>query len=64
MVNEGAGSPMSDEAVKSVQESVSDSLETLVGNYQSAIEDANSDGDVDRELRGISHTDDVIDYEN
>ena len=64
VADEGAGLSLSDEARESVRESVTGSLEDLVWDRYGEISQSDSDGDIDRELRGIPHADDKVDYDN
>ena len=54
VVDESAGSPMSDEASGSVQENVAGSLEDLVQDKYDYISKNDLDGNIEREIRRIS----------
>ena len=64
VVDESAGSSMSDEAVESVQENVAGSLEDLVQDKYDYISKNDLDGNIEREIRGIPYVDKDIDYDN
>ncbi len=64
VADEGAGLSLSDEARESVRESVAGSLEDLVWDRYDEISQSDSDGDIDRELRGIPDVDKRVDYDN
>ncbi len=64
VANEGAGFPLSDEARESVRESVAGSLEDLVWDKYNEISQSDLDKNVEREIRGIIHVDDNVDYDN
>ena len=64
MINEGAGLTVSDEAAKSVQENVSDSMEDLMWDTYDVISKKDLDGNIEREIRGIPYADESIDYDN
>ena len=63
-VDESAGSSMSDEATKSVQENVAGSLEDLVQDKYDYISKNDLDGNIEREIRGIPYVDKKIDFNN
>ena len=62
VVSEGAGTSMSGEAVASVQENVADSLENLVWDKYNEISQNDLDKIIEREINGIPHVDDNVDY--
>ena len=64
VANEGAGFPLSDEARESVRESVAGSLEDLVWDKYNEISQSDLDKNVEREIKGIIHVDDNVDYDN
>ena len=64
VVNEGAGTSVSDEAVESVQENVSDSMEDLMWDMYGMISKKDLNGNIEREIRGIPYVDERIDYDN
>ena len=64
VVDESAGSSMSDEAAESVQESVVGSLEDLVWDKYNEISQSDPDKNIEREIRGIPYVDKNIDYDN
>ncbi len=64
VANEGAGFPLSDEARESVRESVAGSLEDLVWDKYNEISQSDLDKNVEREIRGIIHVDENVDYDN
>ncbi len=55
---------MSDEAVASVQENVSDSLEDLVLDRYNKISQSDPDKNIEREINGIPRVDDNVDYDD
>ncbi len=64
VVSEGAGTSMSDEAVATVQENVADSLENLVWDKYDEISQNDLDKNIEREINGIPHVDDNVDYDD
>ena len=64
VADEEAGLPLSDEARDSVQESVIDSTEDLMWDMYGVIREKDLDGNIVREINGIMHTDDDVDYDN
>ncbi len=64
VADEGAGLPVSDEAAKSVQENVSDSVEDLMWDMYGVISKKDLDGNIEREIRRIPYVDENIDYDN
>ena len=64
VIDESAGSSMSDMAAESVQESVVGSLEDLVWDKYNEISQSDPDKNIEREINGIPHVDDNIDYDD
>ncbi len=64
VVDESAGSSMSDEAAESVRENVAGSLEDLVQDKYDYISKNDPDKNIEREIRGIPYVDKNIDYDN
>ncbi len=64
VADEGAGLSLSDEARESVRESVAGSLEDLVWDKYDEISQSDLDKNIEREIRGIIHVDDNVDYDN
>ena len=64
VADEGAGLSLSDEARGSVRESVAGSLEDLVWDKYDEISQSDLDKNIEREIRGIIHVDDNVDYDN
>ncbi len=64
VIDESAGSSMSDMAAESVQESVVGSLEDLVWDKYNEISQSDPDKNIKREINGIPHVDDNIDYDD
>ena len=64
VVDESAGSSMSDEAAESVRENVAGSLEDLVWDKYNEISQCDPDKNIEREIRGIPYVDKNIDYDN
>ncbi len=64
VADKGAGLPLSDEARKSVRESVAGSLEDLVRDKYDEISQSDLDKNIEREIRGIPHVDKNVDYDN
>ena len=64
VADEGAGLSLSDEARESVRESVAGSLEDLVWDKYDEISQSDLDKNIVREINGIMHTDDDVDYDN
>ena len=64
VANEGAGLSLSDEARESVRENVAGSLEDLVWNKYNEISQNDQDKNIEREINGIPHVDDNVDYDN
>ncbi len=64
VIDESADTPMSDEAVASVQKNVADKLDYIVQDRLSEISQSDLDKNVVREIEGIPHVDDNVDYNN
>ncbi len=64
VVNDSANISLSDEAVESIQDSVIDELESFIDHRYNEISQSDSDKNVEREIRGIIHVDDNVDYDN
>ena len=64
VADEGAGLSLSDEAVESIQGNVIDELESFIDDRYNEISQSDSDKNVEREIRGIIHVDDNVDYDN
>ena len=64
VADEGAGFSLSDEARESVQDNVIDELESFIDDRYDEIYQSDSDKNVEREIRGIIHVDDNVDYDN
>ena len=64
LANEGAGLSLSDEAVENVRESVAGSLEDLVWDKYNEISQNDQDKNIEREINGIPHIDDNVDYDD
>ena len=64
VVDEGAGLSLSDEARESVRESVAGSLENLVWYKYDEISQSDLNKNIVREINGIMHVDDGVDYDN
>ena len=64
VVDESAGSPMSDEASGSVQENVIERMENQVQELSDEIEEKDLDGNIKREIYRVSDADKTIDYDN
>ena len=64
VIDESAGSSMSDVAAESVQESVVGSLEDLVWDKYNEISQSDPDKNIEREIRGIPYVDENIDYDD
>ena len=63
-VSEAAGTSMSDEAVKSVQENVIEDTNEMIWDMYGVIRERDIDGNTFREINGIPHVDDGVDYDN
>ncbi len=55
---------MSDEARESVQENVADRLSDITQERYDEIEEKDIDENILREIKGITHVDDTVDYDN
>ena len=64
LIDKNAGLSMSDVAVESVQESVIGSLEDLVWDKYGEISQGDPDKNIEREINGILHVDDNVDYDD
>ena len=64
VIDESVGSSMSDVAAESVQESVIGSLEDLVWNKYDEISQNDQHKNIEREINGIPHVDDNVDYDD
>ncbi len=64
VIDESAGSSMSDVAAESVQESVVGSLEDLVWDKYNEISQSDPDKNIEREIKGILYVDENIDYDD
>ena len=64
MVNKGVGTSMSDEAVASVRENVADNLQDLIWNKYNEISRSDLNKNTEREINGILHVDDNVDYDD
>ncbi len=60
VIDEGVGFSVSDEATKSVQENVADSMEDLMWDMYGVISKKDLDGNIEREIRGIPYVDENI----
>ena len=64
VADESAGFSLSDEARESVQENVADRLSDITQEKYDEIEEKDIDENILREIRGITHVDDNVDYDN
>ena len=64
VINESSDTPMSDEAVASVQENVADNLQDLVWDRYNEISQNDLDKNIEREINGILPVDDNVDYDD
>ena len=64
VANEGAGLSLSDESLESIQDNVIDELESFIGDRYNEIGLNDLDENIVREIRGIIHIDDNVDYDN
>ncbi len=64
MIDESVDSSMSDEAVESVQNSVIEELESFIDDKYNEISLNDPDKNIEREINGIMHVDDNIDYDD
>ena len=64
VADEGAGLPLSDEARDSVQDNTVDKLENFIDDMYDEIHNDDLDENIVREIDGIMHVDDTVDYDN
>ena len=64
VADESAGLSLSDEARESVQENVADRLSDITQERYNEIEEKDIDENILREIKGIIHVDDTVDYDN
>ncbi len=64
VIDKTADTPMSDEAVESVQENVAEELESLIDDKYDEISQNDQDKNIEREINGIPHVDDNVDYDD
>ncbi len=64
VANEGAGLSLSDEAISSVQENTIEGLESFIDERYKELPIDDPDKNIKREINGIMHTDDNIDYDD
>ena len=64
VADEGAGFSLSDEARDSVQENTVDELENFIDGMYDEIHNDDLDENIVREINGIMHVDDTVDYDN
>ena len=64
MIEESPGTPMSDEAQVSFQEKIANNLQDLVLDRFGKLSQSDIDKNVVREIEGIPHVDDNVDYDN
>ena len=64
VANEGAGFSLSDEAISSVQENTIEGLESFIDERYKELSIYDPDKNIKREINGIMHTDDNIDYDD
>ena len=64
VVDKRVGFSVSDESRESVRESVIERTENSMQEMYDIIEEKDSDGNIRREIRGISQTGESVDYEN
>ncbi len=64
VADEGAGLSLSDEALESIQDNVIDELESFIDDRYNEISQNDQDKNVEREIRGIIHVDDNVDYDD
>ena len=64
VADESAGFSLSDEARESVQENVADRLSDITQERYDEIEEKDIDENILREIKGITHVDDTVDYDN
>ena len=64
MTDETLDISLPDEVIASMQESVANSLEDLVWDKHNEISQNDQDKNIEREINGIPHVDDNIDYDD
>ncbi len=64
VIDESVDTSMSDEAVESVQNSVIEELEGFIDDKYNEIFQSDLDKSIEREINGIPHVDDNIDYDD
>ena len=64
VANEGAGLSLSDEAISSVQENTIEGLESFIDERYKELSIDDPDKNIKREINGIMHVDDNIDYDD
>ncbi len=64
VADESAGFSLSDEVRESVQENVADRLSDITQERYDEIEEKDIDENILREIKGITHVDDTVDYDN
>ena len=64
VADEEAGLPLSDEARDSIQENTIEGLESFIDNVYDEMYNGDLDENIVREINGIMHTDDTVDYDN
>ncbi len=64
VANEGAGFSLSDEAISNVQENTIEGLESFIDERYKELSIDDPDKNIKREINGIMHTDDNIDYDD
>ena len=64
VADEGAGLPLSDEARESIQDNTIEGLESFIDNVYDEMYNGGLDENIVREINGIIHTDDTVDYDD
>ena len=64
VADEEAGLPLSDEARDSIQDNTVDELESFIDGMYDEIHNDDLNVSIVREINGIMHTDDTVDYDN
>ncbi len=64
VADEEVGLPLSDEARDSIQENTVEGLESFIDNVYDEMYNGDLDENIVREINGIMHTDDTVDYDN
>ena len=64
VADEGAGLPLSDEARESIQENTIEGLESFIDDRYNEIYNGDLDENIVREINGIMHVDDNVDYDD